>query len=156
MAGGNKAASTLLQGLGFATGARGISTVLGGTRMLLKHGLPSGVMLGPDGQLVFKSKGAQDAEAFGPDFAVVPESTTAEELPEVLKHEGRHNRQLRVLGPAAEPVQMAEGFVAPYGHGPLEADAFRHEQPTGEFARKGPQGAYSRAVSGFLRGVLGD
>jgi hypothetical protein len=153
---GNKVASTLLQGLGLGTGARGVSTVLGGARMLLRHGLPSGVMLGPDGQLVFKDADAQDAEAFGPDFAVVPESTTAEELPDALKHEGRHNQQLRVLGPAAEPAQMLEGFVAPYGHGPLEADTFRHEQPTGEFARKGPQGGYSKALAGFLRGVLGD
>ena len=145
----------LLGGYGTMTGARGVSDILGGTRMLLKHGLPSGVMLGPDGQIVFKSKSAQDAEAFGPDFAMVPESTTPEELPAALIHEGRHNKQLRVLGPAAEPVQMLEAATE-YGHGPLEADAFRHEQPTGEFARKGPKGGYSQALSGFLRGVLGD
>ena len=145
----------LMGAVGTGTGARGVSDLLGGARMLLKHGLPSGAMIGPDGQIVFKSGSAQDAEAFGPDFAVVPESTTEAELPDALVHEGRHNRQLRVLGPAAEPVQMLEAATE-YGHGPLEADAFRHEQPTGEFARKGPKGTYSKAVSGFLRGILGE
>lgn len=137
-----------------ASGWRGFSNLVGAGQMLASHGLPRGVMLGPDGQLVFKTK-SPDAQAFGSDLAVVPESTTAEELPDVLKHEGRHNLQDRVLGPAMILAKPAE-TGAEYGHGPLEADAFRHEQPRGEIARKGPQGTYSRAVAGLLRGLLGE
>lgn len=137
-----------------ASGWRGFSNLVGAGQMLASHGLPRGVMLGPDGQIVFKTK-SPDAQAFGSDFAAVPETTTEAELPEVLKHEGRHNLQDRVLGPlmiAAKPMEA----TAEYGYGPLEADAYRHEQPTGEFARKGPKGAYSQAVAGLLRGLLGE
>lgn len=137
-----------------ASGWRGFSNLVGAGQMLMQHGLPSGVMLGPDGQLVFKTK-SPDAQAYGSDLAVVPETTTAEELPAVLVHEGRHNLQDRVLGPGMIFAKPAEA-LSEYGHGPLEGDAYRHEQPTGEFARKGPKGAYSRAGAALLRGLLGD
>lgn len=144
----------LAEAVNTASGWRGFSNLVGAGQMLVQHGLPSGVMLGPQGQLVFKTK-SPDAQAFGSDLAVVPETTTPEELPKVLVHEGRHNLQDRVLGPLMIGAKPAE-TMSEYGYGPLEGDAYRHEQPTGEFARKGPKGAYATAGAALLRGLLGD
>lgn len=85
----------------------------------------------------------------------------ADSPPEVLKHETRHAEQFRVPG---YPLMKIIEMMFPYGRGPLEADAFRHEQPSHELLR-GQEGSgnpfdygrgYSQAAQSYIRALLGE
>lgn len=82
----------------------------------------------------------------------------ADAPPEVMKHETRHAEQFRVPG---YPIMKLVEMLYPYGKGPLEQDAFRHEQPSHELLRDDGSGnpvgrGYSKVAQAYIRALLGE
>lgn len=93
------------------------------------------------------------ASAAGPVLLLPPDATPEEQV-----HETRHAEQFRVPG---YPIMKLIEMLYPYGTGPLEQDAYRHEGSSAgpEFARHAPTNPISRGYSSvsqaYIRALLG-